>query len=84
MTVSTLSNRITYAGNGSTTTFPFAFKVAAAADLTVIWTDATGTDYTLASGQYKAAVALAASDLAKCIAVGRSPLLRWAPPRPWA
>lgn len=52
MTVSSLSNRITYAGNGSTTAFPFAFKVAAAADLTVIWTDATGTDHTIPSGQY--------------------------------
>lgn len=52
MTVSTLSNRITYAGNGSATTFPFAYSVAAAADLTVIWTDATGTDHAIPSGQY--------------------------------
>jgi hypothetical protein len=52
MTVTSLSNRITYAGNGSTTSFPFAFKVASAADLTAIWTDATGTDHTLAAEQY--------------------------------
>ena len=52
MTVSSLSNRIVYTGNGSATAFPFAFRVASAADLAVIYTDATGTDHALASGQY--------------------------------
>mgnify|MGYP003344673085 CR=1 FL=1 len=52
MTVSSLSNRIVYTGNGSATAFPFAFRVASAADLAVIFTDATGTDHALAPGQY--------------------------------
>lgn len=54
MTVSSTSNRAVYSGDGSTSVFPFAFKVPTAADLTVIYTDATGTDFTLSSGQYSA------------------------------
>jgi hypothetical protein len=54
MTVSTTSSRVVYLGNGSTTVFPFAFKVAQAADLVVVYTDATGADYTLSPSVYSA------------------------------
>lgn len=54
MTVSSTSSRAVYAGNGSTTAFPFAFKVNAASDLVVTWTDAAGTEVALTSGQYAA------------------------------
>jgi hypothetical protein len=52
MTVSSTSCRVVYLGNGSTTSFPFAFKVLAASDLTVLYTDANGNITTLTSGQY--------------------------------
>src|SRR5882757_4382751 len=55
MTVSSTSNRVVYSGNASTTSFPFAFKVQSAADLVVVYTDATGTDFTLSPSQYSAA-----------------------------
>lgn len=54
MTVSSTSNRVVYSGNASTTSFPFAFKVQSAADLVVVFTDATGTDFTLSPSQYGA------------------------------
>lgn len=54
MTVSSTSSRVVYAGNGSTTVFPFAFKVTQAADLVVVYTDATGGDITLSPSQYSA------------------------------
>lgn len=54
MTVSSPSSRVVYAGDGTTTAFPFAFKVPQAADLAVVYTDATGTDVTLPSSQYAA------------------------------
>jgi hypothetical protein len=54
MTVSSTSSRVVYNGNGSTTTFPFGFKVQQAADLAVVYTDATGTDFTLSASQYGA------------------------------
>jgi len=54
MTVSSTSSRVVYQGNGSTTAFPFAFKVQQAADLVVIYTDTTGTDFTLSPSQYTA------------------------------
>src|SRR5690348_9322078 len=54
MTVSSTSSRTVYQGNGSTTVFPFAFKVQQAADLVVVYTDATGTDFTLSPSQYAA------------------------------
>jgi hypothetical protein len=54
MTVSSTSNRVVYQGNGTTTAFPFAFKVQQAADLVVVYTDATGTDFTLSGSQYSA------------------------------
>jgi hypothetical protein len=41
MTVATTSNKIQYAGNGSTTLFNFPYALAAAADLVVILTDNT-------------------------------------------
>ena len=55
MTVSSTSSRVVYNGNGSTTSFPFGFKVQQAADLVVVYTDATGTDFTLSGSQYGAA-----------------------------
>jgi hypothetical protein len=54
MTVSSTSSRVVYNGDGSTTTFPFGFKVQQAADLVVVYTDATGTDFTLSGSQYGA------------------------------
>jgi hypothetical protein len=54
MTVSSTSNRVVYNGNASTTTFPFAFKVQSPADLVVLYTDTTGTDFTLSPSQYAA------------------------------
>ena len=54
MTVSSTSSRVVYNGNGSTTIFPFGFKVQQPADLAVVYTDATGTDFTLSASQYGA------------------------------
>lgn len=54
MTVSSTSSRVVYAGNGATVSFPFAFKVQAAADLVVVYTDATGADTTLSPSAYGA------------------------------
>jgi hypothetical protein len=54
MTVSTTASRTVYVGNGSTTVFPFAFKVMKPADLAVVFTDATGTDFTLSPAVYAA------------------------------
>jgi hypothetical protein len=45
---STLRKAGPYNGNGSTTSFPFTFKVFQASDLLVVQTDATPTDTTLA------------------------------------
>ena len=47
MTVSSTSSRVVGVGDGSNTVWPFPFKVLAAADLVVVYTDATGTDTTL-------------------------------------
>ena len=54
MTVSSTSSRVVYTGNGVTTAWPFAFKVSQAADLVVIYTDATGSDFALSPSQYGA------------------------------
>lgn len=54
MTVSSTANRVVYSGNAATTNFPFAFKVQSPADLVVIYTDATGTDFPLSPAQYGA------------------------------
>ena len=54
MTVSSTSSRVIYLGNDSTTAFAFAFKVNQPADLAVVYTDATGLDYTLSPSQYSA------------------------------
>lgn len=54
MTVSSTSSRVIYLGNGSTTTFAFAFKVNQPADLAVVYTDAAGLDYALSPSQYAA------------------------------
>jgi hypothetical protein len=54
MTVSSTASRVVLAGDGSNTVWPFAFKVQQPADLVVVYTDATGTDVTLSTGQYDA------------------------------
>lgn len=54
MTVSSTSSRVVYLGNGSATTFAFAFKVNQPADLVVVYTDAAGLDYALSPSQYAA------------------------------
>ena len=54
MTVSSTSSRVVLPGNGTTTAWPFAFKVQQPADLVVIYTDATGSDIALSTGQYDA------------------------------
>jgi hypothetical protein len=54
MTVSSTSSRVVFAGNGSTTVFPFAFKVLKPADLAVVFTDAGGSDFPLSPLQYDA------------------------------
>ena len=54
MTVSSTSSRVVYAGNGVTTVWPFAFKVSQATDLVVVYSDSTGTEFTLSSTQYNA------------------------------
>lgn len=48
MTVSTTTSRLTYAGNGSTTTFPVNFYFLSASDLVLIKVAADGTQTTLA------------------------------------
>ncbi len=52
MTVSSTSSRVVYAGNGSATSWSFAFKVQQAADLAVVYTDLGGTDFPLSPSQY--------------------------------
>jgi hypothetical protein len=60
MTVSTTSNKVTYAGNGSTVSFSFPFRIFAASDLRVIVRSSTGveslktltTDYTVGAGPW--------------------------------
>lgn len=54
MTVSSTSSRVVYLGDGSATTFGFAFKVSQPADLVVVYTDAAGLDCTLSPSQYSA------------------------------
>lgn len=44
MTVSTTTNKVSYAGNGSTTAFAFTFRIFAEADLRVIVRDANGVE----------------------------------------
>tara|TARA_R100001460_G_scaffold38976_1_gene73636 strand:- start:1197 stop:2552 length:1356 start_codon:yes stop_codon:yes gene_type:complete len=44
MTVSSTTTKNSYSGNGSTTTFAYAFKIFADADLTVILRSAAGTE----------------------------------------
>jgi hypothetical protein len=52
MTVSTALNKIIYAGNASTTTFPFSFPGVLAADVQVFFTDINGIVTLLATNQY--------------------------------
>jgi hypothetical protein len=51
--VSSTSSHVVYTGNGATTSFPFAFKIKAAADL-VVCTNEAGRDFTLSPSQYGA------------------------------
>lgn len=44
MTISTTINKVSYSGNGATTTFAYTFKVFAATDLKVYIRDASGTE----------------------------------------
>jgi hypothetical protein len=46
MTVSSSTNRVSYAGNGSTTVFPYTYKIFDEDDLTVILRAADGTETT--------------------------------------
>lgn len=46
MTVSSSDNKISYAGNGSTTIFAYGFKIFADSDLLVVLRDALGTETT--------------------------------------
>jgi hypothetical protein len=46
MTVSSSTNRVSYAGNGSTTVFPYTYKIFDQDDLTVILRAANGTETT--------------------------------------
>ena len=61
MTVATSTNRVDYTGNGSTTVFPFTFRIFAATDLVVTSATPAGvetqlvlnTDYTVSgAGSY--------------------------------
>lgn len=52
MTISTTQANVTVAGNGATTTFSFPFVAAAASDIEVTYTDATGTATVLNPSQY--------------------------------
>jgi hypothetical protein len=54
MTVSSTSSRVVCVGDGTATIFPFHFKVNGPADLVVVYTDTTGTDFTLSPAQYTA------------------------------
>lgn len=55
MTVSSTSSRVVANGDGSNTAWPFAFKIPTSADIVVVYTDLTGTDFTLSYGtQYSA------------------------------
>lgn len=50
MTVASSTNKITYAGNGSTRKWPFTFKVLDPSHLQVIVTDTNGAETTLSAG----------------------------------
>ncbi len=52
MTVSSTASRVVLSGDGTSTAWPFAFKVQQAADLAVVYSDATGSDIALSAGQY--------------------------------
>ena len=47
MTVSSATNRVSYAGSGTTGPFTFAFEITAASDLVVTTTDSDGVETTL-------------------------------------
>jgi len=46
MTVSSSTNKVSYSGNGTTTTFPYTFKIFNDSDLLVILRDTNGTETT--------------------------------------
>jgi hypothetical protein len=52
MTLATSQSRVVYAGNGSTTSFPFAFEIPSQGDEVVIYTNAQGVATVLPNTQY--------------------------------
>ncbi|EPY03481.1 hypothetical protein [Magnetospirillum fulvum] len=52
MTVSSTASAVTYAANGSTTVWPFAFPILAESDAQVIITDASGLETVVSSAAY--------------------------------
>lgn len=52
MTVSTTTNKITYSGDGATTSFAFSFPGVAASDLQIYYTDTSGNITLLSSSSY--------------------------------
>ena len=51
-TISTLQSQVVDAGNGATTIFSFPFTGVAASDLSVVYTNSSGQQTTLAPSQY--------------------------------
>src|SRR5262252_3898378 len=52
MTVNSTLNKITYLGNGATTSFPFSFAVIKASDIQVFFTDVNGNVTLLSPSVY--------------------------------
>lgn len=52
MTISTTANSTTVSGNGTSTTFSFSFPADSTSDISVIYTNATGAQTTLAASAY--------------------------------
>lgn len=52
MTLATTTNKVTYAGNGATTSFSYGFQIPSSLNVQVIIIDANGNATTLTSAQY--------------------------------
>lgn len=61
MTVASTGNKITYAGNGATTSFGFSFSCFGASDIIVFYTDAAGVITQLATNLYSVTINAAVS-----------------------
>lgn len=61
MTVTSSSNKVTYAGTGATTVFTFSFIGVGGTDISVAYTDATGVETTLSPSQYSVTINAAAA-----------------------